>query len=204
MSTIKDKETEILKAAEEVFLEKGFVMAKTTEIAGKAGVTHAMLNYYYRSKEKIFTTIFEKKVAEFVASMEVNLPDNIPFLELVKRGIETHFDFIAKNPKLPRFLLQELSSNPSRAAAVRKMAKPMVEELHGKIAHRLQAAIEKGEMREIEPFQLLYNIASVNVFVFLTIPTLAKVIGISKKEYNAFLEKRRAENVELILSRLRI
>lgn len=203
MNELNEKEIAILNAAEEVFLEKGYLSAKTTEIASKAGVTHAMLHYYYRSKERIFTRIFEKKVREFAASMEVHLPENVPFLELVKRGVETHFDFVANNLRLPRFILQELSSNPARAAAVREIIKPVIMDLETQITVRLQEAIRNGEVREIEPFQLLYNVASVNVFAFLTVPTLAKVVGASKKEYTEFMEKRRAENIELVLSRLR-
>ncbi|MBP9993130.1 MAG: helix-turn-helix transcriptional regulator, partial [Bacteroidales bacterium] len=52
-----NKETEILKAAEELFAEKGFIGATTTLIASKAGVTHAMLHYYFRTKEHIFIKV---------------------------------------------------------------------------------------------------------------------------------------------------
>ena len=42
----QNKEQEILKAAEDLFAEKGFKGATTTLIASRAGVTHAMLHYY--------------------------------------------------------------------------------------------------------------------------------------------------------------
>ena len=45
----QNKEQEILKAAEDLFAEKGFKGATTTLIASRAGVTHAMLHYYYRT-----------------------------------------------------------------------------------------------------------------------------------------------------------
>lgn len=41
----------ILEAAEEEFLTKGYDGARTTSIARKAGVSHAMLHYYYRTKK---------------------------------------------------------------------------------------------------------------------------------------------------------
>ena len=46
-------EQSILKAAEKEFLKKGFSGSKTTEIAKEAGVTHAMLHYYFRTKENL-------------------------------------------------------------------------------------------------------------------------------------------------------
>ena len=53
----KDTESEILKAAEQEFMLKGFDGAKTTSIAHAAGVTHAMLHYYFRTKEQLFERI---------------------------------------------------------------------------------------------------------------------------------------------------
>lgn len=44
----------ILLSAEKEFLEKGYSGAKTTAIADAAGVTHAMLHYYFRTKDKLF------------------------------------------------------------------------------------------------------------------------------------------------------
>ncbi len=52
----------ILEAAEVEFLEKGYEKARTTEIARRAGVNHAMLHYYFQSKEKLFHRVFEDKV----------------------------------------------------------------------------------------------------------------------------------------------
>ena len=48
MSKKENKEQDILKAAEMLFAEKGFKGATTTLIAAQAGVTHAMLHYYFR------------------------------------------------------------------------------------------------------------------------------------------------------------
>lgn len=44
----------ILDAAEEEFLEMGFHGAKTSSIAKRAGVTHAMLHYYFSTKENLY------------------------------------------------------------------------------------------------------------------------------------------------------
>ena len=57
---MKESTTEnlILKAAEEEFQTKGFAGATTTSIAERAGVTHTMLHYYFRTKKNIFYRIF--------------------------------------------------------------------------------------------------------------------------------------------------
>lgn len=64
MSKKDNKEQEILIAAEKMFTEKGFKGATTTLIAAEAGVTHAMLHYYYRTKEQIFLKVLDSYMEE--------------------------------------------------------------------------------------------------------------------------------------------
>ena len=58
----QDTETRILQAAEKEFLEKGYAGARTVSIAEAAGVTHAMLHYYYRTKDNLFEKIVSDKM----------------------------------------------------------------------------------------------------------------------------------------------
>lgn len=52
---VRDLSTEekILKAATKVFTEKGYAGTRTRDIAEEAGINLALLNYYFRSKEKL-------------------------------------------------------------------------------------------------------------------------------------------------------
>ena len=59
---MRNKEQEILEAAEREFIAKGFAGARTTSIAEAAGVTHAMLHYYFRTKEQLFERILDEKM----------------------------------------------------------------------------------------------------------------------------------------------
>jgi AcrR family transcriptional regulator len=62
MKENKNTEEIILEAAEAEFLEKGFDQARTVSIAQRAGVTHAMLHYYFRTKEQLFDKILDRKI----------------------------------------------------------------------------------------------------------------------------------------------
>lgn len=57
-------ESRILAAAEGEFLDKGFDGARTTTIAARAGVTHAMLHYYFRTKGQLFERIISSKIEQ--------------------------------------------------------------------------------------------------------------------------------------------
>jgi len=54
-------EQTILEVAERLFLEKGFALTSTTEIAKEAGCNQALVHYYFRTKDNLFNTIFEQK-----------------------------------------------------------------------------------------------------------------------------------------------
>ena len=62
MKLTSDTEQKILQAATEIFLEKGHDGARMQVIADKAGINKALLHYYFRSKDKLFRTVFKKEL----------------------------------------------------------------------------------------------------------------------------------------------
>jgi TetR/AcrR family transcriptional regulator len=103
----------ILEAAEQEFLTKGYDGARTISIAQKAGVTHAMLHYYYRTKRQLFECILAKTISTVKETMLAAMGDpDMPLVERLKDGIASHFDHMVANPLLPRFFLNEIISRP--------------------------------------------------------------------------------------------
>ncbi|MDR0865393.1 MAG: TetR/AcrR family transcriptional regulator, partial [Candidatus Symbiothrix sp.] len=77
----------ILQAAEKLFIEKGYAGTRTTEIANVANVNHAMLHYYFRTKEKLFDQIFEQKASQLLGYFITAFNRECPFFEKLKMGI---------------------------------------------------------------------------------------------------------------------
>ena len=146
----KDTESEILKAAEQEFMLKGFDGAKTTSIAHAAGVTHAMLHYYFRTKEQLFERILTEKV------------------QLMSESVLAAFC----QPGLP--LLEEL------------------DELHA-----------QGKVEWVDVRMLLLDIISLNVFPFIAYPIIEPILGDIAADRNRFFELRKAENIEMIMRRIK-
>jgi len=200
----KNKEQAILEAAELEFLDKGFESAKTTKIALLAGVTHAMLHYYYRTKENLFNKIFDEKIALIKNSLFVFFDDaDMPFQEKVKCSIEAHFDFLRANDKLPRFVINELIFKPKRLALLEGKIKKAGGHLLNAISKEIDAEVKRGTINPIEPVDLLLDIASLNVFVFAAMPLLRAFAVDRYGDEEAFLDARKKENVEIILRRLK-
>ena len=198
------KEEAILAAAEREFLTKGFDGARTTSIAEGAGVTHAMLHYYFRTKENIFERILDEKMRLMGESVitAFGLP-GLPLRERLKEGISRHFDFLAANPDLPRFIVNEVTSKPERYEMMRQRIQPVVTVLVSGVQRELDEAAERGEMEPMDMRHLMLDILSLNVFPFIAYPIILPLIGDLANDRDAFLEQRKRENIETIMQRLK-
>lgn len=204
MSNQNNSNTEqlILEVAERLFLEKGFAMTSTVEIAKNVGCNQALVHYYYRTKERLFEAIFEKKIQLFVTPYLMD-DNELSFEENLKIKIEKHFDLLRENPKVPFLLFNELLTNPKRLkSAVEKIIKiPRV--LQVKLEKDLKKEIEKGTIREMDALDLLLTVVSLNITLFLTAPILKVALNLSEQDFNEFVEKRKQENIRVIMSSLR-
>lgn len=205
MKEHKETNTEqlILKCAEEVFLERGFDGAKTTEIAKRAGVNHAMLHYYFRTKQNLFDVIFKNKVELFATSFSNTLAQELPLFDKIRQAIELHFDFIAQNPRLPFFLYTEIINNDERKLLFINTVKAKVENTIIEFDKSLSKEIEKGNIRKIDVTQLLLNIIALNVTTFMAYPIIETLIE-NEEERKKLIETRKKNNVEFIINSIRL
>jgi len=189
----KEKNTEqvILQAAEAEFLEMGFAGARTMSIAKRAGVTHAMLHYYFRTKEQLFSSIIKEKATELVNScVSIFTDTSLPFEQRIEKGMEAHFDFLTRNPQLPRFVLSEVGN----------ISTDMIQDYLPKLLTVFEG-LKKETGEDIEPLQLFREIVSLNMFPFLVMPALGKVpSGLIDSE--KILEQVKKENITVIKKRL--
>ena len=110
-------EQAILRAAERLFLDKGFALTSTTEIAREAGCNQALVHYYFRTKENLFEKIFEQKIRMLISNIFSIDREGGTFEEKLRRKIEAHFEILKKNPKIPFLVINEITTNPERIAA---------------------------------------------------------------------------------------
>lgn len=198
------KEQAILAAAEQEFLSKGFDGARTTSIASAAGVTHAMLHYYFRTKEQLFERILDEKLRLMGESVLAAFGQpNLPLQERLQDAIGSHFDFIARNPDLPRFIVNEVFSRPERYETMRARIREIADTLMRDMQRELDALAARGEAEPLDVRMLMLDIISLNVFPFIAYPLIEPILGSFSNDRARFFELRKAENVEVITRRLK-
>ena len=201
----QEREQAILEAAEREFLKKGFDGARTTSIAAAAGLNHAMLHYYFRTKEQLFERILDEKMRMMGQSVLAAFGDaRLPLIERLRNGIERHFDFIAANPDLPRFIVNEVFARPERYEAMQRQIRSLMGVMLIDTQRALDEAADRGEIRRIDVRMLMLDIISLNVFVFIAYPILEPLLGDLTADRERFFELRKAETVETVMRRLKI
>ena len=200
----QNKEQQILAAAEQEFLTRGYDGARTTSIAQAAGVTHAMLHYYFRTKEQLFERIVDEKFETMSHSMFAIMGDpSLPIVERIKGGIEAHFDFVAQNPLLPRFVINEIISRPERYDVLYKRVGAIIDNVYRGLQSEINRSAERGEIERVDIKMLFISIMSLNIFTFLAYPFMEPLMGELMANRERFLAERKAENIETILRRIK-
>ncbi len=200
----KTMEQRILDAAEGLFLDRGFALASTTDIAREAGCNQALVHYYFRSKENLFVKVFEQKIRLFMTAMIGIEQSDRPFAERLRGMVEAHFDIIAANPKLPFLIINELTVNPARIEGIKRGLGAQAGGLFRRIDSELQAEVARGTIRPTTAVDLLITVVSLNAFLFLAAPILRTALAIDDAAFDALIARRRDEVARVVLSSVMI
>ena len=199
----KNKEQLILEVAEREFFTKGFDGARTMTIAQEAGVTHAMLHYYFRTKEQLFERIISDKF-ELISQMVLSVLGNaqLPLVERLKEGISSHFDLVAANPLLPRFLITEMLPHPERYRYIYEKLDD-IRRLYVDLQKTIDDAAERGEIERVDVMMLFTSILSLNVFTIISGQFILQMIGeMGELDEAKFLAARKQETIEMMIKRI--
>ena len=194
-------EQKILEAAKKVFLQKGLDGTRLDEIATEAGINKALLHYYFRSKEKLFETVFEQIANKIIPDFTLIVESNHPIEEKIELFVHLYFGFISENPQLPLFLITELNRNPQRI-------KDILGHSHtfGKLQQfvfQMITEMQVGRIKSFNPLHLMLNIVSMCVFPFIAKPVFQTILQIGEDNLDIILKQRKEEVSRFIREALR-
>ena len=201
--TVQSKEQQILEAAEKEFLEKGYNGARTTSIAKAADVTHAMLHYYFRTKEQLFEHIIDKKMSEIVPLMTHLFGNSdLPLVKRIEEAVSVHFDFVVANPDLPRFLINEVLPHKERCDLFRSKIENVLY-LVDNLQREVNEAAASGEVEQFNVLLLFQSVLSLNIFPSLMANMIENLLSDNRQSIEMLLAQRKTENIELIMRRIK-
>lgn len=176
-------EEKIKEAARLVFTKKGYAATRTRDIAEEAGINLALLNYYFRSKEKLFEIIMVEKMSSFFGAIGPVLNDTTISLEEKVISITAKYtDLLTTNPDIPLFILSEIRMNPDQF--INKF--PILKVLDSHFVKQVQ---EKRP--DLHPSHFLMNLLGLTVFPFIIKPVFQMTGMLNEKAFHARLEERK-------------
>jgi AcrR family transcriptional regulator len=182
-------EAKIRAAARTVFHKKGFAATRTRDIAEEAGINLALLNYYFRSKEKLFQIIMMETMKHFMNGMIGVFNDEKTNLESkIQRVALSYIDLMIKDPEIPLFILSEIRANVDDFFSQMPIAKVI---LNSALMRQYKKAQADGEISNMEPIHFLINLMSMIVFPFAAAPMLKKVASMTDPQYQKMMEDRK-------------
>lgn len=197
-------EQQILAVAEELFIANGFDGTSTTTIAQKVGCNQALIHYYFRTKENLFQQIFVRKFEATITHLLEPLTSELPFNEKITNCINIYFDLLQNNRQLPTCIINELAFNPQRREFIRNrfIKNPIRQEAYYRYYETIENEIRQGNIRPIEPFDLILNIISLCLFTFITLPIYTDLLERTPEQVEEYINHRRQEIITQIITSL--
>jgi TetR/AcrR family transcriptional regulator len=197
-------EERIFRAALAVFARKGRDGARMQEIADVAGINKAMLHYYFRSKERLYEQVFEHVFGHFerLLSESVEADPAEPFAATLDTFCERYLAFASQRTDVLHLLVHEFlaGGQVARASALARLTRGGAPPQRF-VAHAL-AAMERSEIRRLDPRQLLLTVISSCIFPFLAAPLVALVVPEIEHDRARFVAERHAFLVDSLLRAL--
>lgn len=162
----------IMEAAIRLFAQKGFNAVGVRELAAEAGVSLAMINYFYGSKKGLFKAILEGFFDSYQAVIETNLPGEAPLEEKARKTLLAAAEFFREHHEIVVIALTEL---PHDDPEMLDMKVSKISRIAALFQEHLVDPLIRATGREMPMPILASAIPGVLVAYFLMRPVMEKV-----------------------------
>lgn len=168
---------ELLAAALDLFVEKGFAATRAEEVAHRAGVSKGTLFLYFASKEELFKAVVRENIAgrfpEWNAEFEAFQGSTA---ELLRYCLQTWWTRVGatKASGITKLMMSEAGNFPELAAFYQK---EVIEPGHDLIRRILQRGMDSGEFRAINLDYGVYTVMAPMIFLMTWSNSLGACAG---------------------------
>lgn len=194
-----ETKSKILDAAEELFALEGYRGASLKAIAAKAGVTGAMINYYFSKKANLYHAVLDRLVADIEKMVKDVLATGLPPRQRLEIFYGWFFDYAAQHPNFARLTKMGLGGPEKEhfERIVSTFFRPMFQVGVG----FFDGELPRGHGKSPDTDHLLLAIYGMTISYFTDSEFMSLILGrnaLGKKE----LEKRKECMLEMIFRTL--
>ncbi|MBD2354196.1 TetR/AcrR family transcriptional regulator [Tolypothrix sp. FACHB-123] len=189
---------QILDAAEAEFSRNGLSGARTEAISKGAGVTTAMIYYYFESKEGLYQAVLQRPAVEMHEWFKRLNLDSLPPEEALKLVIREAIAYEAAHPKQGMLWFQEANQNHGKYFKLGNW-----QDNFAYLIRILERGMAAGCFRPLDPFLVTLQIAGVCTFYFNAHENLKHVSPDVQLLSPEMIEQYTQQAVNLILAGVR-
>ena len=142
---------EIIEAALECFVAKGFMATRLDEVAQRAGVSKGTLYLYFDNKEALFKAVVETLVVPEIDQTEQQIQTfDGSAAELISHLVQQWWESVGESQLsgLPKLIISEAGNFPELASFY---VENVISRVRRLIAQLITRGIEAGEFKRCEP-----------------------------------------------------
>lgn len=168
---------ELLEAALDLFVEKGFAATRSEEVAARAGVSKGTLFLYFPSKEELFKAVVTEtlsgRFAEWNREYE-EFAGSTP--DMLRYCMRTWWERVGATPAagITKLMITEGGNFPELAAFYQR---EVVRPCHDLVRRILQRGIERGEFVPLDLDHAIYAVIAPMLFLMLARHSSVACIG---------------------------
>ncbi len=191
VAEVKDISTEekIKNAARIVFQRKGFAATRTRDIAEEAGINLALLNYYFRSKEKLFDIVVLETLSHFLHTMvSVFNDESTSFERKIELIAENYINFGIEYPDVPLFILDAIHKRHNEI-----LYKLQVEKVisNSAFVRQFQENVMNGKIKEPNLMHFMVNLMGLALYPIIAQSFITNIVGVDNALFVRLMEERK-------------
>jgi TetR/AcrR family transcriptional regulator len=158
---------ELLEAALDLFVEKGFSATRAEEVAARAGVSKGTLFLYFQSKEDLFKAVVRENIAnKFPTWQEEFLKFEGTSAEMLRYALVSWWERIGKTRAsgITKLVMSEAQNFPEIAKFYQE---EVIQPGNAMIRRILERGIQSKEFREMNLDQAVHIIVAPMIFLMM-------------------------------------
>src|SRR3954452_16891737 len=174
-STRSEKREAILRAAIDVFAERGYFNAQVADVARAAGVAAGTVYLYFRSKDDLLVSIFERTVKARLEEGRAEVSDLSDPAERLRRFARLHLGMLGRDRNLAIVFQVELRQS---VKFMERFSATLLQEYLGQIRLAIEDEQKRGQFRRD------INATAVAKMFFGALDEMATNWMLSRRRYN--------------------
>lgn len=146
----EDRPSELLDAALQLFVEKGFAATRLEDVAAKAGVSKGTLYLYYENKEALFKAVIQEGVIPIIAENEaIAAKHTASSFDLLEKLLDNWWTKIGQTAfaGIPKLMVAEARNFPELATFYYEN---VINRSRALVGSTLRRGMNSGEFRQMD------------------------------------------------------